>query len=135
MLEQYEEKNRKIEADIPVLKEVVESSWKKEPELKSLKSELAALERRIQLTLSSKPDVTDGEIVSKEEIQKTVPVNGMDNIRSSRPLSVKEIIESAGSRLIIAGMKEREEKNEISESSAKEAAIQPLVQQTRRFKL
>ncbi len=135
MLEQYEEKNRKIEADIPVLKEVVESSWKKEPELKELKSELAALERRIQLTLTTKLDVIDGKIIGKEEMQKTVLGNGMDNKRSSHLQSVKEIIESAGSRLIIAGMKEREGKNEVTESPAKEATIQPLVQQTRRFKL
>jgi hypothetical protein len=69
-LEQYREKNKKIEADIPVLKGVVESSWKKEPELKSLKTELAALERRIQLTLTSKPDTISGEIAGKEETQK-----------------------------------------------------------------
>lgn len=70
ILEQYQEKNKKIEADIPILKEVVSSSWKKEPELKELKSELAALERRIQLTLTAKPDAVDGEVISKEEAAK-----------------------------------------------------------------
>ncbi|MDR2951316.1 MAG: N-6 DNA methylase [Prevotella sp.] len=152
MLEQYEEKNKRIEADIPVLKEVVESSWKKEPELRELKSQLSALERNIQLTLSTKPETVDGEIVSKEDMQKTieredtVPVNNattiqpfssgnVDNIRSSQPQSVKEIIESAGNRLIIAGMKERESKNEVSEPSKEEITIQPPVQQSRRFKL
>jgi N12 class adenine-specific DNA methylase len=149
ILEQYKEKNKKIEVDIPVLKEVVESSWKKEPELKELKSELAALERRIQLTLTSKPDAIDGEIISKEEAQKiqeqkeAVPVNkivaqafslnGADNVRSSKPQSIREIIDSAKDRLIIAGI--GQSKDETPVPVKEETAMQQPVQQSRRFKL
>lgn len=51
-MEQYKVANEKSEQDIPVLQEVVGGVWKKEEELKSLKSDLAALERKIQISLS-----------------------------------------------------------------------------------
>ena len=61
----YAEKAAK---DIPVLEEMVNSSWRKEGELKKLKSELSALDRKIQLSLNDKQN-DQGE---KEKIQ----VNG-----------------------------------------------------------
>lgn len=42
----------KAAKDLPVFQEVVNSSWKKEDKLKQLKSELPALERKIQLSLN-----------------------------------------------------------------------------------
>jgi len=153
ILKQYEEKNKVIEKDIPILKEVVNSSWKKEPELKELKTELSALERRIQLTLTSKPDSINGAIISKEEAarmqqekerKEAVSVNGAtaqfttlynpDDVRSSKPQSLKEIIDSAGERLIIAGIR-GQGKDETLEPVKEEVAIQQPVQQSRRFKL
>ena len=52
IIAQYKEKNEALEKDIPLLQEVVGKTWKKEDELKGLKSELAALERKIQLELA-----------------------------------------------------------------------------------
>ena len=40
-----------MERDLPSLQEVVNATWKKEDDLEKLKSELSALERKIQLTL------------------------------------------------------------------------------------
>jgi len=40
-----------LERDLPNLQEVVNATWKKEDDLEKLKSELSALERKIQLTL------------------------------------------------------------------------------------
>lgn len=51
-IEQYKEKNAVLAKDIPLLKEIVGKQWKKEDELKGLKSELAALDRKIQLELA-----------------------------------------------------------------------------------
>ena len=51
MIEKYEAETEKIAKDIPVLQEVVNGSWKKEEQLKDLKTELAALDRKIQLSL------------------------------------------------------------------------------------
>jgi len=57
----YAEKAAK---DLPVFEEVVNGSWKKEDKLKQLKSELSALERKIQLSLSDKqPEKGEKEIV------------------------------------------------------------------------
>ena len=51
-VEQYKTENAKLEKDLPTLKEVVSGTWKKEEELKQLKSDVATLDRKIQLTLT-----------------------------------------------------------------------------------
>ena len=53
IINQYEEKNEVLEKEIPQLQEIAGKVWKKEDELKQLKSELAALDRKIQLELAS----------------------------------------------------------------------------------
>ena len=50
-IEQLQAENAKLEKDLPTLREIVGGTWKKEDELKQLKSDVAALERKIQLTL------------------------------------------------------------------------------------
>ncbi len=52
LVEQYQEKNVEYERDIPILQATIGGEWKKEDELKQLKSEVAALERKIQLELA-----------------------------------------------------------------------------------
>ena len=52
-IEQYKEKNAVLAKDIPLLKEIANKQWKKENELKGLKSELAAIDRKIQLELTN----------------------------------------------------------------------------------
>ena len=49
---QYKAKNEVLEMEIPQLQEIAGKVWKKEDELKQLKSELAALDRKIQLELA-----------------------------------------------------------------------------------
>jgi hypothetical protein len=51
LIERYQTENKKLAIDLPVLKEVASGTWKKEDELKGLKSELSTLERKIQLSL------------------------------------------------------------------------------------
>lgn len=50
-LEKFQKENEKISKDIPVLKEVVEGTWRREPELASLRAEFTELDRKIQLSL------------------------------------------------------------------------------------
>ena len=71
-IEQYKEKNAVLAKDIPLLKEIVGKQWKKEDELKGLKSELAAIDRKIQLELAK----------DKESTQQVA--NGTDGIESSQ---------------------------------------------------
>ena len=68
-IEQYITENEKLEKDLPTLREVVGGTWKKEDELRAVKSEVAALERKIQLALtptSSNPETPTEPQISKE---------------------------------------------------------------------
>lgn len=62
IIDQYKAKNEVLEKEIPQLQEIAGKVWKKEDELKQLKSELAALDRKIQLDLAPPtPEVTEKE--------------------------------------------------------------------------
>ena len=52
IIDQYQKKNEVLEQEIPQLTAIAGKEWKKEDELKQLKSELAALDRKIQLELA-----------------------------------------------------------------------------------
>ena len=62
------------------MKEIANKQWKKDDELKGLKSELAALDRKIQLELAKDKEPELGE-------QKEKVANGTDGIES---VQVKE---------------------------------------------
>ena len=78
LIEKFKADTEKIAKDIPVLQEVVNGSWKKEEQLKDLKTELAALDRKIQLSL--KP-IEQGEENVEEQKGKEEDVLGQ-----SRPI-------------------------------------------------
>ena len=62
VIDQYKAKNETLEREIPQLQEIAGKTWKKEDELKQLKSELAALDRKIQLELAPPtPEVAEKE--------------------------------------------------------------------------
>ena len=71
-IEQYDSRCRTLEKEIPQLQEIASKVWKREDELKSLKTELAALDRKIQLELAP-PQLAP----EKEETNpaKTLPMN------------------------------------------------------------
>ena len=75
-IEQYDSKCKALEKEIPQLEEIAGKTWKKEEELKGLKAELAALDRKIQLELALPQEVpkeeTAQEIQKKTEIRTTV---------------------------------------------------------------
>ena len=68
IIEKYEKKNRDLSVDIPVLEDISKSTWRKENELNELKTELAAVDRKIQLSLAP-VDITE----DKEMTQKKAP--------------------------------------------------------------
>lgn len=55
-IEQYDSRCKALEKEIPQLEEIAGKTWKKEEELKGLKAELAALDRKIQLELTPPPE-------------------------------------------------------------------------------
>jgi hypothetical protein len=74
LIEKYEKENEKLQTDLPVLQEIIKSVWKKEDELKTLKSEVAALDRKIQLSL--KPiDQSEDKPEKEQEDKKYQPLS------------------------------------------------------------
>ena len=61
IIAQYEERTARLKADVPQLEAIVAKTWGKEDELKQLKSELAALDRKITAELAPKKEEQDGE--------------------------------------------------------------------------
>ena len=70
IIAQYEERTAKLKADVPQLEAIISKSWGKEDELKQLKSDLAALDRKITAALAPKKEEKeeqDGEEVKRDE--------------------------------------------------------------------
>ncbi len=106
LLNRYKTDIEKLSKDIPVLKEVVESTWRREPELAELKSEMVKLERKIEQSLKSAGE-TEGQI--------SAPVNGtvskLPSPEKNSPENspkirerLQEIAEASDGRIIIAGI-------------------------------
>ena len=73
LIEQYKEKNVVYERDLPILQATVNSEWKKEDELKALKLEVSALDRKIQLELAP-PTLVSEEQEKKQETESPVHI-------------------------------------------------------------
>ncbi len=75
IIAQYEERTAKLKADVPQLEAIVAKQWGKEEELRGLKSELAALDRKITAELAPKHETvansTDGEEIKVENTTST----------------------------------------------------------------
>ena len=89
LIEQYKAQNVTYERDIPILQETVGGVWKKEDELKALKAEVAALERKIQLTLTPPTPEAGQEQAQRdgEAIQNTPDMpngNGLERTDEGR---------------------------------------------------
>lgn len=92
LLEKYKTDNEKLMKDVPTLKAVVESLWKKEDELKGLKSEMAVMERKIEASL--KPIEQGIGIMADVPKEDTKSFQMPEGLRAA-----KEVM---GDRLVIA---------------------------------
>ena len=92
IIAQYEERTAKLKADVPTLESIVSKTWGKEDELKQLKSELAALDRKITAELAPKHDEKDGEEVKRDEqsqqVETTVQSSGSKEIMVAEPVYI-----------------------------------------------
>ncbi len=61
IIAQYEERTAKLKVDVPQLESIISKPWGKEEELKQLKSDLAALDRKITAELAPKKEEKEGE--------------------------------------------------------------------------
>ena len=73
VIESHEKEIAKVVANKDVYTNIANSSWKKEDELRSLKSEAAELHRKIALTLAP-PDEEKDEMEEKEQ-EENLPNN------------------------------------------------------------
>jgi hypothetical protein len=103
LIENHEKKGEKLSADIPVLKEIAQSTWRKEEELKNFKTEFAALDRKIQLSL--KP-IDEGE--DKKENAQAQNINSFSN--SERMNGYKEVM---GDRLVIGSIPKYDDEKQM----------------------
>ena len=81
IIAQYEERTAKLKADVPQLEAIIAKPWGKEDELKALKSELAALDRKITAALAPKHEEDDG-VENKQQ-----PDANMGEIRDNQSQS------------------------------------------------
>ena len=66
-IEQEQKKIVEIQKDLPVLQEVLNGTWSKESRLSQLKTELASVERKIQLSITPEPKEQPSEEVEKQK--------------------------------------------------------------------
>lgn len=67
LIEKYHKDADKLATDIPVLQSTMNTSWRREDELKELKTEMQTLDRKIQLSL--KP-IEQGDLSQQHEFSK-----------------------------------------------------------------
>jgi hypothetical protein len=51
LIDTHQAQNERLQKDIPVLQEIANGKWRKEDDLKKLKTELSLLERKIKVSL------------------------------------------------------------------------------------
>ena len=71
-IEQEQKKIVELKKDLPVLQEIVNGSWNKENRLSELKTELAAVERKIMLSIAPEANGEPSEKAEKKEQTKNV---------------------------------------------------------------
>lgn len=106
IIAQYEERTAKLKADVPTLEGIVSKTWGKEDELKALKSELAALDRKITAQLAPKKEEQDGEEVKRDEQpQQSQRVENPAQSSGSKESMVAEPIYMYASRRTFTGLR------------------------------
>ena len=85
IISQRKEKNEALAKDIPQLQELAGKVWKKEDELKQLKTELSALDRKIQLELAPPTPVNEEQEQKQDsDSNKVVQPNNIPTYKGIR---------------------------------------------------
>lgn len=88
---------------------MVESSWRKEPELTTLKADLTEIDRRIQQSLkpieeSEGKEAEEDNDVCRERHDTAEELPGKDNTAARIPSRLRQIADASGGRIVIAGV-------------------------------
>jgi hypothetical protein len=76
-IEKYRSDSERLSKDVPVIQQIVAVEWRKEDELRDLKTELAALDRRIQLSLTP---IQQGENNEPDELDDLDDFDDLDEL-------------------------------------------------------
>lgn len=105
LLEKYQQDTDKRMQDVPVLRQVVEGVWSKENDLKDLKTELIALERKIELSL--KPiEQSEGQENTSEKNQAQSQNSPKLTVIQDAPMpnTLQGVKDVMGNRFVIASV-------------------------------
>jgi N12 class adenine-specific DNA methylase len=102
LIEKYRAETAKLSNDLPVLQEIVNTTWRKEDDLKNLKTELSALDRKIQLSLQpvfqedihDKPadELRQGEVYRLEPSEKLRKAITRQKTKANSHITIKSKI-------------------------------------------
>lgn len=105
LLEKYQTDTDKRMQDVPVLRQVVEGVWSKENDLKDLKTELTALERKIELSLKPiEQSEGQGNVSEKNQAQPQNSPKSTVNQDAPMPNTLQGVKEVMGDRFVIASV-------------------------------
>lgn len=74
-IEQEQKKITEIQKDLPILQEVINGTWSKESRLSELKTELAAVERKRQLSITPETKEEPGKQSEKQKQTTSISEN------------------------------------------------------------
>ena len=101
VLENFKTKNEELAKDVPTLQSVVEGTWRKEPELTALRTQLSDLDRRIQLSLKpleERAETIEDDSLSEDSRQEIPAESGREHYIPSR---LQQIADASVGRIVI----------------------------------
>lgn len=101
VLEGFKKKNEELAKDIPILRNIVEGTWRKESELTALRSQMTELERKIQLSL--KPIEEEAEVIEETSLMENSPQHSQPEggRQPYIPSRLQQIADASGGRIVI----------------------------------
>lgn len=85
VIESHERELEKVKRDVETYRNIASGEWKKEGELKSLKSELAELDRRISLTITKDKEPGNDETLQEDSKSQSIKANSDDGKAGIKP--------------------------------------------------
>ena len=111
-LEKFRKERASLEKDVPQLRQIIGSTWRKEADLAALKKEMERLDRQIQLALKPVGSDRDGEEAGEQQEQRQEKdarreAPAADDLQRHIPARLRQIADASGGRIIIGSVPPR----------------------------
>ena len=104
-LEKFRKKRAELEKDIPQLRQVIDSVWRKEAELAELKTQMARIDRQIQLTLNPVCAEQEQREENNGSEQRQMPAAAQKESPAIYiPARLRQIADATAGRIIIGSV-------------------------------